>query len=72
MAQEEVRPLFSGVAYLDLGFVRGYLISLGRATSFPGQLQSTIDVTQLLRATRQGTLSLSRTDPASTLKLGNQ
>ena len=55
MAQEEVRPLFSGVAYLDLGFERGYLISLGRATSFPGQLQSTIDVTQLLRATRQGT-----------------
>jgi hypothetical protein len=42
-----VHPRFSLVTCLDLGFVQGYLIPLGRATSFPGQPQSTIDETQL-------------------------
>ena len=47
MGQEEVRPQFSRVARLDLGFVQGYLMLLGRATSFPRQPQSIIDETQL-------------------------
>jgi len=54
MGQEEVRPQFSLVACLDLGFVQVYLVLRGRATSFPGQLQSTIDETHLPPATREG------------------
>ena len=53
MGQEEVRPQFSRIARLDIGFVQGYVIAIGTRTSFSGQLRILTDKAQLRSTTRE-------------------